>query len=683
MTRRIVLPGFVLLAFAATAVAQQPAAPAAKSYRPPEAVAAVLQALVAKAPRLVKAVTIGRSAGGRDLVVLRIGAAGRGADPEIRPAIFVATNLEGAYLPATEAALALAERLAGSYASDKAVASLLDRRTVWVAPLLNPDAAAAAFASLRVERRTNGRPVDDDTDGKTDEDGFEDLDGDGAITQMRVKDPEGKWIADPKEPRLLRLADAKKGEKGVYAVYSEGTDDDGDGAYNEDPPGGVEINRNFPHDFDYGLKAAGGWPASEPETAAVLEFMAGHPSIALVLAYGAENTLLNMQQTGQARVGGDRVKVPKMYAGFLGLDPETEYTLKEIVDILKGMRIGGGMEIDESLVAMFLGLGPAVAIDREDQPLFDAVQKNYKDGLKAAGIEGLDKRAQGVGKGAFAAYAYYQFGVPVFSMDLWAAPEPKKEAPAGDALTPEKLKGLTSEAFTALGEEKIAAFLQAQGAPPNINAGMLLNMVKSGQVTPAKMAEMMEKMPKRPGAGDGEEHPDAYLLKWSDTALQGRGFAAWKTVRHPQLGEVEVGGFRPGLKTAPPLEGLDATIAFHTDFCLGLMAKLAEVEFEALKAEPLGGDVYRVSAWVSNAGWFPTATGQGRRSQAAWPLRIKIHLGAGQTLFSGRPVETIPALNGGGEARKLEWTVRARKGSKVGLSIWSPRTGSVETSVTL
>ena len=416
----------------------------------------------------------------------------------------------------------------------------------------------------------------------------------------------------------------------------------------------------------------------------MLKFLAGHPSIALVLAYGTENTLLNMQQTGQARVGGDRVKVPKTFAGFLGLDPETEYTLKEIVDLLKGMRIGGGMEIDESMVAMFLGLGPAVAIDREDQALFDAVQKNYKDGLKAAKIEGLDKRAQGVGKGAFAAYAYYQFGVPVFSMDLWAVPEPKKEAPAADALTPDKLKAMTSEEFTALGEEKIDAFLKAQGAPPNFNAGMLLNMVKSGQVTPAKMAEMMEKMPKRPGAGsDGEEHPDAYLLQWSDTALQGGGFAAWKPVKHPQLGEVEVGGLRPGLKTAPPLAGLDATIAFHTDFCLGLMAKLAEVEFEALKAEPLGGDVYRISAWVSNAGWFPTATGQGRRSQAAWPLRVKIHLGAGQTLFSGRPVETIPSLNGGGEARKLEWTVRGKKGSKVGLSIRAPRTGSVEASVTL
>lgn len=82
-----------------------------------------------------------------------------------------------------------------------------------------------------------------------DEDGPEDLNGDGYITLMRVKDPEGNYIIDPKEPRLMRLADPKKGEKGMYKIYSEGLDNDDDGQINEDPLGGVEINRNFPHDF--------------------------------------------------------------------------------------------------------------------------------------------------------------------------------------------------------------------------------------------------------------------------------------------------------------------------------------------------------------------------------------------------------------------------------------------------
>ena len=41
------------------------------------------------------------------------------------------------------------------------------------------------------------RPIDQDRDGLVDEDGPEDLDGDGEITWMRGPDPAGDWIADP------------------------------------------------------------------------------------------------------------------------------------------------------------------------------------------------------------------------------------------------------------------------------------------------------------------------------------------------------------------------------------------------------------------------------------------------------------------------------------------------------
>lgn len=661
--------------------AQAPAT--ARSYHSPDQLAAVLKGYSARFPELAKVMTIGRSAGGRDIQVLRLASSKRGGDPEKRPSILVAANLEGSYPPATEAGLAVADLLLSRSATDKKVAVLLEQRTVWVAPLLNPDAAAAYFGPVRVERSLNDRPVDDDVDGRTDEDGGDDLNKDGLVTQMRFKDPEGQWIADPKEPRLMRLADAKKGEKGVYKVVVEGLDNDGDGEFNEDPAGGVEVARNFPHDFDYGVRAAGGWPASEPETTALLEFMTSHPSIGLVLVFSTENTILNQQQTGQARVGGDRVKVPRQYAGFFGLDPDTEYTLKEIVDALKALNIGGGVEIDEGMVAMFLGLGPAVTVDRQDQPLLEAVQKDYKDGLKEAKIEDLDKRAKGVGKGSFAAYAYFQFGVPVFSMDLWAVPEPKKEQAGQEALTPDKLKTMSSDEFLALGEEKIASFLKSQGAPPNLNAAMLMGMVKSGQVTPARMADMMEKMPKRPAAGEGEDHPDTYLLKWSDTALQGQGFVAWTPAKHPQLGEVEVGGLVPYLKTVPPPTELERTLNFHAAFALGLMARLPELAVKAAKVEALGADLFRVTVHIANNGWFPTATGQGRRALAAWPLRVKLKLADGQTVFSGRPIETIPSLNGSGDTRKLEWTIQGPPGSQVGLVAWAPKVGTLETTITL
>jgi murein tripeptide amidase MpaA len=670
----------VVIAAIAILALTVPALWPAAAYHKPGEVEAALRDYAAKHPQLASLQSLGKGSGDSDIWLLRVaGQPGTAPDPDVRPAVFVAANIEGVHLIGTEAALALAERLLSGYGNDKAVTALLDRVTVYIAPLLNPDTARQAFASPLYERWTNARAVDNEPDGASDEDGPDDLNRDGLITQMRAKDPEGRYITDPKEPRLMRLADPQKGEKGIYALYTEGIDNDGDDKYNEDAAGGIEVNRNFPHDFEYNVAAAGLFPASEVETAALLKFLTARGNIALVLNFSTENTILNQQQTGQAKAAGDKVKVPKMIADSFGLDPEVEYSIKEIVDILKGMRIGGGMEITEDLVAMFLGLGPSVAIDRLDQPLFDEIRKSYKDALKEAKIEYPEKRAKGAGKGSFTAFCYYQYGVPVFSQDLWAVPEAKKE-PAKDALTADKLKAMSSDEFVALGEEKIDAFLKEQGVPPEFNAAKVLAMMKSGQVTPAKMAEMMEKMPRKQ---EGEDHPDLYLIKWSDETLKGTGFIAWTPFKHPTLGEVEIGGFLPYVKINPPAGDIDKTVAFGVDFAIKLMARLPELSISKTKVEPLGQDLYRLTAYFTNNGWFPTSTAQGRRAQTAWPVTVRLKVASNQSVFSGRPIESIPFLEGSGGTAKLEWTVRGPKGSAVTVSAWSPRLGETETKLIL
>ncbi len=526
--------------------------------------------------------------------------------------------------------------------------------------------------------------MDDDLDDLIDEDGPEDLNNDNTVTQMRVKDPEGTWIQDPAQPRLMRRADAKKGEKGIYKIYAEGLDNDGDGEYNEDPPGGVEINRNFPHDFEYYVNAAGLWPVSQKESVALVNFLVSHPNIAMVLNFSTENTFLNLQQTGRAQAAGDKFKVPARFASFLGMDPNKEYTMQEIIEILKGSGIFGGGEIDESMVAMMLGLGAAMNIDRQDMPFIQEVQKDYKDALKKAELNYPENRAKGVIKGSFAACCYYQYGVQVFSSDLWAIPEPKKKPAAEDkdALTVEKLKTMSSEDFLALDEEKIEAFLKKQGAPPNFKASMLINMVKSGRITPERMVQMMEKMPKKPAAEEGE-HPDSYILKWSDTALKGKGFVNWTPFKHPTLGDVEIGGFVPYLKTTPPPSEIEKTIDFHTDFYIKLMDRLAELKIKETKVEPLEDGLYKVTIYLTNPGWFPTSTAQGRRARTSWPIRVELKTTKGQSLFSGRSIVNIPFIGGSGDTKKAEWTIRGKKGSKITIQANSPNLGSVKTTVVL
>lgn len=649
------------------------------NYQSPAEIGQSLKKLAGKYPNLCQLSSIGKSHGGLDIYLLEIAGSRNKIKPEDRQSVLVVANSEGVHLPGTEAALGLAETILSAYGKDNYWTDFLNKRTIYIIPLLNPEAASAYFSSPRVERTYNGRPVDEDNDGLIDEDGPEDLNADGLITMMRVKSPEGRWIADPQEPRLMRLADPKKGEKGEYLLYIEGYDNDSDGEINEDGPGGVEINRNFPHDFEYYNKRSGLYPASEPETQAILKFMFDHNNLAAVINFSTENNLLNMQQTGRARAGADRVRVPRRYATFLGLEPDADYSLREIAEAMKSSGMVGEVEIDENLVATFLGLGPAMTLDRSDQAIYLEFQKEYRDGLKEAGLDYLEKRARGVGRGSFSAFCYYQYGVPVFSFDLWQIPELKGEKK--ESLTSDRIKSMSSDEFLAMGEEKIAAFLKEQGAPPNLTAGMVIKMFQSGQMTPARMAEMLEKMPGAVG-GIEKDNPEAYLLNYSDTVLKGKGFVDWKAFNHPDLGQVEIGGFIPHLKQVPPTDQLKNSLEFHIQFSQKLMQKLPVLSVKETKTEKLGTGLYRVTIYLQNEGWLPTSLAQGRRSLAAYPIRASLKLSEQQKLFAGSPVEMIPVLQAG-ESQKLEWTVQAKKGSNLEVKIWSNRINPVAVLINL
>jgi hypothetical protein len=201
-------------------------------------------------------------------------------------------------------ALGVIRRLAEGYGTDTAVTRLLDRVTVYVIPRANPDAAEAFFARPRWARTANGTAVDDDKDGMVDEDGPEDLNGDGLITMMRVRDSLGEWMADPLEPRLMRKARATEGEVGAYRLYVEGVDNDHDEAWNEDGPGGVDVNRNFAYDYEYFAPESGINPMSADETRAIAQFVVDHPNIAAFYVLGPQDNVLTPWKKAEAGKGG-------------------------------------------------------------------------------------------------------------------------------------------------------------------------------------------------------------------------------------------------------------------------------------------------------------------------------------------------------------------------------------------
>jgi hypothetical protein len=120
-----------------------------------------------------------------------------------------------------------------------------------------------------------------------DEDDVEDINGDGVIAQMRIKDPNGRLKPHPDYPKYLMVR-AKDDEKGQYTLLgSEGIDNDGDGRINEDGIGGYDGNRNWPRDWqpDYIQRGSHEYPCSLPETRAIVNFVIAHPNIAAMQSY--------------------------------------------------------------------------------------------------------------------------------------------------------------------------------------------------------------------------------------------------------------------------------------------------------------------------------------------------------------------------------------------------------------
>jgi hypothetical protein len=247
---------------------------------------AVLDSLARAKPRLVKVSTIATSPGRRPVHLVRLGGA------EEKPALLILAGAYGPQISSSEVALRIVRDLARQHGSDAKVTELLASNTIYVIPRMNPDASEAFFGALRWERAGNDTKFDDDRDELVDEDGPDDLNGDGIITMMRVKMPGGEWIADAVDPMLMRKADATKGERGEYRLLTEGRDTDSDGEYNEDAVGGTDIARNFAHNYRFFSANAGLHPFSAEESRAVAEFVSTHDAIAAIYVLGMQDNLI-------------------------------------------------------------------------------------------------------------------------------------------------------------------------------------------------------------------------------------------------------------------------------------------------------------------------------------------------------------------------------------------------------
>ncbi len=245
-----------------------------------------LKSLETSSNGLARLQSIAKTAGGKDIWLMEIGSGDRAQ----HPAVAVVGGVEGSHLASQELALAFVEKLLAAARTDS-VKQLLASTTFYVFPNMSPDAAEQYFAKLKYERSGNASATDDDRDGKVNEDGFEDLNGDGLITQIRVEDPTGKWKTHPADPRIMVLANTEKGEQGTHLVFTEGINNDKDAQFNEDGEGGIHFNKSLTFDPPYFTAGAGEHPVSEIENRALLDLLHDRPNIYTVVTFGPANNL--------------------------------------------------------------------------------------------------------------------------------------------------------------------------------------------------------------------------------------------------------------------------------------------------------------------------------------------------------------------------------------------------------
>ncbi|MEI7658240.1 MAG: M14 family metallopeptidase [Phycisphaerae bacterium] len=290
--RLIGLAGTCVAWAAATAMAQ-PDLPSKvpltfDRYHTVEEINRGLRDLAAAYPEVCTLTKIGETLEGRELVVLTIGTSKQGAIAD-KPAMWIDGAVHANEIQAAEAVLYTAWYLTKAYGSNRSLTELVDRCSFHLLPMVNPDNRDAWLQgpSTPNSQRSNRRAVDDDRDGQADEDGPDDLDGDGSITQMWKRDPLGRWERDAADPRIFRRVAADKPAGGWTPMGEEGIDNDGDGEINEDPAGGDDMNRNWPAGWlpDFVQGGAGPFPLSAPETRAVADFIEARANIAAVQSY--------------------------------------------------------------------------------------------------------------------------------------------------------------------------------------------------------------------------------------------------------------------------------------------------------------------------------------------------------------------------------------------------------------
>jgi murein tripeptide amidase MpaA len=214
------------------------------------------------------------------------------------------------------------------------------------------------------------------------------------------------------------------------------------------------------------------------------------------------------------------------------------------------------------------------------------------------------------------------------------------------------------------------------------------------------------------------DHPiehDLKMLKWSDEKLDGKGYQSWRKFKHPQFGDVEIGGWDTfSCISNVPSALLEAEVAKFPKWLVWQALISPKLEVRKATATKVGdssdGGLYKVRLEVQNTGWLPTnVSAQSLKNKVVDDLTAQISLPKSVTLHStsgntGASYGALPRVNLGqltgwnhkhtgvsfwpdpsptSEIAVAEWLVSGKAGSKVEVIAIHPRAGTVRVKVVL
>ena len=152
---------------------------------------------------------------------------------------------------------------------------------------------------------------------------------------------------------------------------------------------------------------------------------------------------------------------------------------------------------------------------------------------------------------------------------------------------------------------------------------------------------------------------DGYdALRWNDEVYGGKGFQNWTKFEHPQLGEVEIGGFNPKFFSQnPPPDFLEEWIKKQAMFNMMLAKSLPQVEITSVEVnKSTGENVYTIDVVFTNTGFLPTALQQARLVKIVKPDRVRLEFDS--ELTKDRKNKKVEILSPETEYKDIElgWT---------------------------